>query len=267
VTTARTAAITHSSRMAALHREAETRHLIIDGAMGTMVQAHRLTEADYRGARFADWPRDLRGNNDLLVLTQPTLIGDIHRAYLDAGADIIETSTFNSTRVAMADYGMEELVRELNVEGARLARQACDDAEARDGRPRWVAGVLGPTNRTASISPDVNDAGMRNTTFGELVEAYAEAAHALLDGGADLLMIETVFDTLNAKAAIFAVEEVFAARGERVPLMVSGTITDQSGRTLSGQTTEAFWHSVMHAKPFSIGLNCALGAKDLRAYV
>ncbi|MEX2182355.1 MAG: methionine synthase [Gemmatimonadaceae bacterium] len=256
-----------SDRIARLHEEAARRILIIDGAMGTMVQEHRLTEADYRGLRFADWPRDLRGNNDLLVLTRPDIIGAIHTAYLDAGADIVETSTFNSTRVAMADYGMEELVRELNLEGARLARSACDAAEATDGRPRWVAGVLGPTNRTASISPDVNDAGMRNISFVELVAAYAEAAHALLDGGADLILIETIFDTLNAKAAIFATEEVFAARGARVPVMISGTITDASGRTLSGQTTEAFWNSVAHAKPFSVGLNCALGAKELRAYV
>ncbi len=258
---------TRTTRLERLHIEAASRLLVIDGAMGTMVQQHRLTEADYRGTRFADWHRDLRGNNDLLVLTQPKIIGDIHRAYVEAGADIVETSTFNATRIAMADYGMEELVRELNVEGARLARTICDEAEAKDGKPRWVAGVLGPTNRTASISPDVNDAGMRNVTFDELVASYTEAAHGLLDGGADILMIETIFDTLNAKAAIFAVEEVFAARNERVPVMISGTITDASGRTLSGQTTEAFWHSVQHARPFSIGLNCALGAKDLRGYV
>jgi 5-methyltetrahydrofolate--homocysteine methyltransferase len=258
---------TRTSRLERLHTEAASRLLVIDGAMGTMVQQHRLTEADYRGTRFADWHRDLRGNNDLLVLTQPQIIADIHRAYVEAGADLIETSTFNATRVAMADYGMEELVRELNVEGARLARRVCDEAEAKDGRPRWVAGVLGPTNRTASISPDVNDAGMRNITFDELVASYTEATHGLLDGGADIVLIETIFDTLNAKAAIFAVEEVFAARHERVPVMISGTITDASGRTLSGQTTEAFWHSVQHARPFSIGLNCALGAKDLRGYV
>ena len=258
---------TRDARLARLEAEAAERHLIIDGAMGTMVQQHRLTEADYRGARFADWPRDLRGNNDLLVLTQPAIIAGIHRAYLEAGADIIETSTFNSTSIAMADYGMEALVRELNVEGARLARAECDAFEGRDGRPRWVAGVLGPTNRTASISPDVNDPGARNVTFAALVEAYVEATEGLLDGGADLILIETIFDTLNAKAAVFAVEEVFAARGMRVPVMISGTITDASGRTLSGQTTEAFWNSVMHARPFSIGLNCALGAKELRAYV
>ncbi|MEN9791494.1 MAG: hypothetical protein RLZZ63_1152, partial [Gemmatimonadota bacterium] len=195
------------------------------------------------------------------------VVGGIHRAYLEAGANIIETSTFNATRIAMADYGMEELVRELNVEGAALARRLCDEFEAQDGRPRWVAGVLGPTNRTASISPDVNDPGARNVTFTELVASYVEATEGLLDGGADLILVETIFDTLNAKAALFAVEEVFAARGLRVPIMISGTITDASGRTLSGQTTEAFWTSVMHARPFSVGLNCALGAKELRAYV
>ncbi|MDH5234712.1 MAG: methionine synthase [Gemmatimonadota bacterium] len=262
-----TALRSRAERIARLHEEAAKRILIIDGAMGTMVQEHRLTEADYRGERFAGWTRDVKGNNDLLVLTRPDIISGIHAAYVEAGADIVETSTFNSTRIAMADYGMEELVRELNVEGAQLARAVCDAAEATDGRPRWVAGVLGPTNRTASISPDVNDAGMRNVTFGELVEAYVEATEALLDGGADLILIETIFDTLNAKAAIFAVEQVFDARGARVPVMISGTITDASGRTLSGQTTEAFWNSVMHAEPFSVGLNCALGAKELRAYV
>ena len=262
-----TTPFTRETRNARLHEEARERILIIDGAMGTMVQQHRLTEADYRGPRFADWPRDLRGNNDLLILTRPDVIGGIHRAYLEAGANIIETSTFNATRIAMADYGMEELVRELNVEGAALARRLCDEFEAQDGRPRWVAGVLGPTNRTASISPDVNDPGARNVTFAELVAAYVEATEGLLDGGADIILVETIFDTLNAKAALFAVEEVFAARGLRVPVMISGTITDASGRTLSGQTTEAFWTSVMHARPFSVGLNCALGAKELRAYV
>ncbi|MDQ8175507.1 MAG: methionine synthase, partial [Gemmatimonadota bacterium] len=258
---------TRATRNARLHDEARERILIIDGAMGTMVQQHRLTEADYRGKRFADWPSDLKGNNDLLILTRPDVVGGIHRAYLEAGANIIETSTFNATRIAMADYGMEELVRELNVEGAAHARRLCDEFEAQDGRPRWVAGVLGPTNRTASISPDVNDPGARNVTFAELVASYVEATEGLLDGGADIILVETIFDTLNAKAALFAVEEVFAARGLRVPIMISGTITDASGRTLSGQTTEAFWTSVMHARPFSVGLNCALGAKELRAYV
>ncbi len=256
-----------AERIVRLHEEVTKRLLIIDGAMGTMVQTYRLTEADYRGERFAAWPTDLKGNNDLLILTRPDVVGAIHRAYVEAGADIIETATFNSTRVSMADYGMQAQVRELNVEGARLARRICDEAEAKDGRPRWVAGVLGPLNRTASLSPDVNDPGARNITFAQLVEAYVEATEGLLDGGADLIMIETIFDTLNAKGAIFAVEQVFEARGERVPVMISGTITDASGRTLTGQTTEAFWNSVMHARPFSIGLNCALGAKDLRAYV
>ena len=262
-----TSLLSRAQRIERLHAEAAKRILIIDGAMGTMVQDYRLTESDYRGTRFANWTRDVKGNNDLLILTRPDIIGGIHAAYVDAGADIVETSTFNSTRIAMADYGMEELVRELNLEGARLARKVCDAAESKDGRPRWVAGVLGPTNRTASISPDVNDAGMRNVTFAELVEAYVEATEALLDGGSDIILIETIFDTLNAKAAIFAVEQVFDTRGERVPVMISGTITDASGRTLSGQTTEAFWNSVMHAEPFSVGLNCALGAKELRAYV
>jgi 5-methyltetrahydrofolate--homocysteine methyltransferase len=256
-----------SSRIAALHAAARERLLIIDGAMGTMVQTYGLTEADYRGTRFASWSRDLKGNNDLLILTRPDVVGEIHRAYLAAGADIIETATFNSTRISMADYEMQSIVRELNVEGARLARRVCDEFEAKDGRPRWVAGVLGPLNRTASLSPDVNDPGARNVVFADLIEAYVEATEGLLDGGADVILIETIFDTLNAKGAIFAVEQVFEQRGERVPVMISGTITDASGRTLTGQTTEAFWNSVMHAKPFSIGLNCALGAKDLRAYV
>ncbi|MBX3174454.1 MAG: methionine synthase [Gemmatimonadaceae bacterium] len=263
----RPSSFTRAQRIAALHAEAAKRLLVIDGAMGTMVQTYGLTEADYRGARFADWATDLKGNNDLLILTRPDVIGDIHRAYLAAGADIIETSTFNSTRVSMADYGMQEIVRELNVEGARLARAVCDEFETKDGRPRWVAGVLGPLNRTASLSPDVNDPGKRNITFAELVEAYSEATEGLLDGGSDVILIETIFDTLNAKGAIFAVEQVFERRGERVPVMISGTITDASGRTLTGQTTEAFWNSVMHARPFSVGLNCALGAKDLRGYV
>ncbi len=256
-----------SSRLALLTEELSRRILILDGGMGTEIQKYRLAERDYRGERFADWPRDLKGNNDLLILTRPSAIGDIHTAYLDAGADIIETNTFNSTRIAMADYGMEELAAELCREGARLARACVDTAEKKDGRPRYVAGVLGPTNRTASISPRVEDAGFRNVSFDELVVAYIESARALLEGGADLLLVETIFDTLNAKAALFAIEEVFAADNVRVPVMISGTITDQSGRTLSGQTTEAFWNSVAHARPLSVGLNCALGAKDLRAYI
>jgi 5-methyltetrahydrofolate--homocysteine methyltransferase len=244
------------------------RILFLDGAMGTMIQRHKLEEADYRGTRFADWPSDLKGNNDLLVLTKPDVIREIHAAYLAAGADIIETNTFNSTRVAMADYGMEELVVEINRTAARLAREVADAATASDPeKPRFVAGVLGPTNRTASISPDVNDPGFRNIHFDELVEAYSEATQALIEGGADLILIETVFDTLNAKAAVFAVEQVFETGGTRLPVMISGTITDASGRTLTGQVTEAFWNSLRHARPLCIGLNCALGAKQLRQYV
>jgi 5-methyltetrahydrofolate--homocysteine methyltransferase len=236
--------------------------------MGTMIQGHRLEEADYRGERFADWPSDLRGNNDLLSLTQPELISAIHREYLEAGADLVETNTFNAQRISLADYGMQELGYEMNFVSAQLARSACDEVSARTpDRPRYVAGALGPTNRTASISPDVNDPGKRNVTFDELVEAYGEQAAGLVDGGADLLLIETIFDTLNAKAAIFAIETLFEERGRRWPVIVSGTITDASGRTLSGQVTEAFWNSVRHARPLAIGLNCALGAAELRPYV
>jgi len=242
------------------------RILLLDGAMGTMIQRHRLDEGDYRGNRFADWPSDLKGNNDLLSLTQPGIISDIHRAYLEAGADIIETNTFNATRISMADYGMEELAREINEASARLAREAADAASS-NGRPRFVAGVLGPTNRTASISPDVNDPGHRNIDFDTLVAAYTEAAQGLIAGGVDLLLVETIFDTLNAKAAIFALEQLFATEGLRLPVMISGTITDASGRTLSGQTTEAFYNSLRHARPLSIGLNCALGPDLLRQYV
>ncbi len=244
------------------------RILILDGAMGTMIQAHRLSESDYRGQRFADWDRELKGNNDLLVLTQPEIIQEIHALYLDVGADIIETNTFNATRVAMADYGMQELAREINVAAAQLARRAADDFSGNDPqRPRFVAGVLGPTNRTASISPDVNDPAFRNVTFDQLVAAYYESAEALLEGGADALLIETVFDTLNAKAAVFAVGKLFDDRGTTAPVMISGTITDASGRTLTGQVTEAFWNSLRHAAPITIGLNCALGPHQLRPYV
>ncbi len=244
------------------------RILVLDGAMGTMIQSYQLVERDYRGDRFADWPRDLKGHNDLLALTQPQIIRAIHAAYLEAGADIIETNSFNSTAISLADYGMEDLVYELNHAAARLARDVADEFETKDAdSPRFVAGVLGPTNRTASISPDVNDAGFRNVGFDQLVATYGEAARGLLDGGADLLLIETIFDTLNAKAAIFATETLFEELGQRVPVMISGTITDASGRTLSGQTTEAFWNSVAHARPLSVGLNCALGAKQLRQYV
>jgi len=242
------------------------RILILDGAMGTMIQRHGLDEADYRGERFADWPSELKGNNDLLSLTRPDIIRDIHRAYLEAGADIVETNTFNATAISQADYGMEDLVFELNFASARLAREACD-AVATPDRPRFVAGVLGPTNRTASISPDVNNPGFRNVTFDELRETYLEATRALVEGGADLLLIETIFDTLNAKAAVFAIAQYFEETGRRLPVMISGTITDASGRTLSGQTAEAFYNALRHAEPLSIGFNCALGAKQLRQYV
>ncbi|MBS9402562.1 methionine synthase [Halomonas sp. TRM85114] len=243
------------------------RILMLDGGMGTMLQNAELSEAEFRGERFADWPSDLKGNNDLLALTCPDLVTRIHREYLEAGADIIETNTFNSTRLSQSDYGMEAIVTELNRESARLARAVCDAVAAETKVPRYVAGVLGPTSRTASLSPDVNDPAKRNVTFDALRENYYEAAEALIEGGADLIMIETIFDTLNAKAAIFALEELFEARGERLPVMISGTITDASGRTLSGQTTEAFWNSVRHARPLSIGLNCALGAEELRPYI
>ena len=242
------------------------RILILDGAMGTMIQRHGLEEADYRGERFADWPSELKGNNDLLALTRPEIIRGIHEAYLEAGADIIETNTFNGTRISMADYGMEDLTWEINHAAARLARQAAERFTTAD-RPRFVAGVLGPTSRTASISPDVNDPGFRNVTFDELKENYLESVDALVKGGVDLLLVETIFDTLNAKAALFAIDEYFEATGTRLPVMISGTITDASGRTLSGQTAEAFWNSLRHINPISFGFNCALGAKELRQYV
>ena len=246
----------------------QKRILILDGAMGTMIQTHKLEEADYRGDRFAHHPCDVKGNNDLLTLTQPDIIRSIHRDHLQAGADIIETNTFNSTSIAMADYKMEDLAYELNYEGAKLARCIADDIQRKTpDKPRFVAGILGPTNRTASISPDVNDPGFRNVDFDELVEAYSESTRGLLDGGADLLLIETVFDTLNAKAAIYAVLNYFDTHNVKAPVMISGTITDASGRTLTGQTAEAFWVSVSHAEPISIGFNCALGAKDLRPHI
>ena len=244
------------------------RILILDGAMGTMIQQEKLGEADYRGDRFLDHPKDLKGNNDLLVLTRPEVVAGIHRAYLEAGADIIETNTFNATRVSQAEYGLEALAYELNVEGARLVRQLCDEYTAQDpAKPRFCAGVLGPTSRTLSISPDVNDPGYRNISFDALADDYYDSAKGLLQGGADLLLIETVFDTLNAKAAVFAIEKLFDDLGRRWPVMISGTITDASGRTLSGQTAEAFWNSLSHAQPISFGLNCALGADQLRQYV
>ncbi len=276
-----------SARVSALEAALARRILVIDGAMGTMIQRHELEEADYRGERFAHGfdilfaadghahgegcgcaVQDQRGNNDLLTLTRPDIIRGIHDAYLDAGADLVETNTFNSTSISLADYRLQHLVRELNREGALLARAACDAAEARDQtQPRFVIGVLGPTSRTASLSPDVNRPGFRAVSFDELAEAYREAIHGLIEGGADLLMVETVFDTLNAKAALFAIDDVFEDLGVRLPVTISGTITDASGRTLSGQTAEAFWYSLRHARPLSIGLNCALGAKDLRPHV
>ncbi len=275
-------------RVAKLEAAMAARILLLDGAMGTMIQQHALGEDDYRGTRFiagfdtlatADHAHaagcacghgshDQKGNNDLLTLTRPGIIRDIHSEYLAAGADLIETNTFNSTTISLTDYGLQHLARELNESGARLAREACDAAEAATpAKPRFVVGVLGPTSRTASISPDVNRPGFRAISFDELRVAYREATDGLIDGGADVIMVETIFDTLNAKAALFAVEEVFDARGARLPIMISGTITDASGRTLSGQTAEAFWYSLRHARPLSIGLNCALGAKDLRAHV
>ncbi|MGC3819859.1 methionine synthase [Acinetobacter sp. G11] len=254
------------STLATLKELLAQRILIIDGAMGTMIQRHKLEEADYRGERFADWASDLKGNNDLLVLTQPHIIQGIHEAYLDAGADIIETNSFNGTRVSMSDYHMEDLVPEINREAARIAKEACVKYSTPD-KPRFVAGVLGPTSRTCSISPNVNDPAFRNITFDELKENYIEAAHALIEGGADILLIETVFDTLNCKAAIFAVKEVFNQIGYELPLMISGTITDASGRTLTGQTAEAFWNSVRHGDLLSIGFNCALGADAMRPHV
>ncbi|MES1254582.1 MAG: homocysteine S-methyltransferase family protein, partial [Acidobacteriota bacterium] len=248
------------------------RVLVLDGAMGTMIQREKLTEQAFRGTRFADSPRDLKGNNDLLVLTQPGVISRIHHQYLEAGSDIIETNTFNCNAISQSDYGLQSLAYELNVEGARLARRACDEWTARTpDRPRFVAGSIGPTNRTLSISPDVNSPAFRNMTFDELCAAYREQVRGLIDGGADLLMLETIFDTLNAKAAIVAIEEVFEARfpnpDDRLPVMISVTVTDRSGRTLSGQTIDAFWVSIAHVRPFSVGINCALGARDLRPYL
>ncbi|MGR8948350.1 MAG: methionine synthase [Gammaproteobacteria bacterium] len=256
-----------SARVAALESLMKQRIVILDGAMGTMIQRLPLEEDDFRGTRFADHGSSLKGNNDLLTLSQPEAIADIHRAFLTAGADIVETNTFNSTSIAQADYSLEHLAYELNAAGAQLARQVCDEFSVEHGRDTFVCGAIGPTNRTASVSPDVNDPGFRNVKFEELANAYKDAANGLLDGGADILLVETIFDTLNSKAALFAIDEVFASRGESVPIMISGTITDKSGRTLTGQTTTAFWYSLRHAGPLTIGLNCALGAEDLRPYV
>lgn len=261
-------ALTRSERLARLPDLLKQRILVLDGAMGTMIQGYKLDEAGYRGERFKDWHRDVRGNNDLLNLTQPQIVREIHQQYFDAGADIVETNTFNSTSISLADYGMEDLAYEFNKAGAALARAAGDALEDADPtRPRYVAGAIGPTNRTASISPVVTDPGFRNVDFDELRTAYRTQVEGLIDGGVDMLLVETIFDTLNAKAALFAVDEVLEEKGLELPVMISGTITDRSGRTLSGQTTEAFWNSLRHVKPLSIGLNCALGADLMRPYV
>ncbi|MEO6054555.1 MAG: homocysteine S-methyltransferase family protein, partial [Chthoniobacterales bacterium] len=253
---------------ATLQKLLSERILILDGAMGTMIQGYKLEEADYRGERFANYDRDIKGNNDLLSITQPQIIEEIHTQYLAAGADIIETNTFNSTSISQADYGMQDLTRDLNMESAKVARRAVDKfVAANPDRKCFVAGALGPTSRTASMSPDVNNPGYRAVTFDDLVTAYMEQTEALLDGGVDALLLETIFDTLNAKAALFAVENVFENRGVRFPVMISVTITDASGRTLSGQTLEAFWNSVSHSKPLSVGINCALGPKEMRPYM
>jgi 5-methyltetrahydrofolate--homocysteine methyltransferase len=254
------------TRAQALPEILKTRIAILDGAMGTMIQRFKLTEADYRGERFKDFPKDVKGNNELLSLTRPDVIRDIHEGYLAAGADMIETNTFGATTIAQADYDMQHLVREMNLQSAKLARAACDKFSTPD-KPRFVVGALGPTPKTASISPDVNDAGARNVTFEELRAAYHEQVQALVEGGSDVLLVETIFDTLNAKAALFAIEEFFEASGQRLPLIISGTVTDASGRILSGQTVTAFWHSVRHAQPLAIGLNCALGATLMRPYI
>src|SRR5215204_641181 len=244
------------------------RILLLDGAMGTMIQRHKLTEADFRGTRFKDHPKDQRGNSDVLILTRPDIISGIHHEYLAAGADIIETNTFSSTRIAQADYALEPYVYEMNVEGARLAKAAAAEwTKKTPDRPRFAAGSMGPMNRTLSISADVNDPSFRGMTFDQAREAYEEQVRGLIDGGIDLLLLETIFDTLNAKAGIVAIENVFEERGIRLPLMISVTITDRSGRTLSGQTLDAFYVSIRHARPFSVGLNCALGARDMRPYL
>ncbi len=254
------------TRGAALPELLQQRILILDGAMGTMIQRYKLDEAAYRGERLKDYGRDIKGNNELLSITQPHVIREIHDQYLAAGADIVETNTFGATRVAQADYGMEDLAAEMNRESAKLAREACDKYSTPD-KPRFVAGAIGPTPKTASISPDVNDPGARNVTFDELRSSYYEQAKALLDAGCDLFLVETIFDTLNAKAALFALDELFEDTGELLPVMISGTVTDASGRILSGQTVEAFWNSMRHARPLTFGLNCALGAALMRPYI
>ena len=260
------AATTVYTRGAALPALLAERILVLDGAMGTMIQRHRLGEADFRGERFKDHPKDLKGNNDLLVLTRPELVRQIHEQYLEAGSDLIETNTFGATAIAQEDYGLAHIAREMNRAAALIAREAADRHTSAE-RPRFVAGALGPTPKTASISPDVNDAGARNVSFDQLRDAYREQAEGLLEGGCDLFLVETIFDTLNAKAAIFALDELMEQSGERLPVIISGTVTDASGRILSGQTVQAFWHSVRHARPLAVGLNCALGAAVMRPYI
>lgn len=260
--------MTHSDRSALLREAVAKRILLLDGATGTMIQRHELGEADYRGERFKDYASDLKGNNDLLVLTQPEIIRSIHDGYFEAGSDIVETNSFNGTSISLSDYGMAELAREINVAGATLAREAADHWSAKTPeKPRFVAGAIGPTNRTASISPDVGNPGYRNVMFDELVEAYTEQVGGLIEGGVDILLVETIFDTLNAKAAGYAILQVFEETGIEVPVIISGTITDLSGRNLSGQTPEAFWNSMAHLEPFAIGMNCAFGAEQLRPAV
>ena len=254
------------TRAQALPGILQQRIAVLDGAMGTMIQRFKLDEAAYRGERFKDFHKDVKGNNELLSLTRPDVIRDIHESYLAAGADLIETNTFGATTIAQADYDMADLAREMNLASARLAREACDKFSTPD-KPRFVCGALGPTPKTASISPDVNDAGARNVTFEQLRAAYYEQVEALVEGGADVLLVETIFDTLNAKAALFAIDEFFEASGERLPVIVSGTVTDASGRILSGQTVTAFWASVRHIQPLAVGLNCALGATLMRPYI
>jgi 5-methyltetrahydrofolate--homocysteine methyltransferase len=257
-----------TDKSALLIKLLDERILILDGAMGTMIQSYKLGEEDYRGTALHDHAHDLKGDNDLLVITKPDVIRGIHNAFLEAGADIIETNTFNATSIAQSDYKLEGKVREINLAAAKLARECADAWTARTpDKPRFVAGAIGPTNRTASISPDVNDPGARNTSFDELVATYTEGIEALAEGGVDLFLVETIFDTLNAKAALFAIDAWFERTGHRMPLIISGTITDASGRTLSGQTTEAFWNSVRHARPIAVGLNCALGAALMRPYI
>ena len=256
----------HYTRGQALPGILKQRIAILDGAMGTMIQRFKLSEAQYRGERFKDFPKDVKGNNELLSLTRPEVIRDIHEGYLAAGADMVETNTFGATTIAQADYDMADLAIEMNRASAKLARAACDQFST-PNKPRFALGALGPTPKTASISPDVNDPGARNVSFEELRQAYYEQVQALVEGGVDALLLETIFDTLNAKAALFAIEEFFEASGERLPLIISGTVTDASGRILSGQTVTAFWHSVRHAKPLAIGLNCALGAALMRPYI